>query len=72
MIACISPCAVDLHETISTLQYAAKTRSIQNKLSANVVTAPISIPNPIVLDSNNDEIIIKLTDQVTLLQVSGG
>ena len=89
MIACVSPCDVDLSETINTLQYAAKTRSIQNKAVANIMTAPIPPPsnetprgsrsggvdgssnNNIIIPSSNmnNDIIIKLSDQVSLLQV---
>ena len=36
MLACVSPAEINLHETLSTLQYAARTRSVQNKVVANV------------------------------------
>ena len=39
MIACISPCETNLHETLNTLQYASRAKSIQNKVIANVITA---------------------------------
>lgn len=38
MLACISPAWTNLHETLSTLQYASKAAHIQNKLVANVAT----------------------------------
>lgn len=38
MLACISPAWINLHETLSTLQYASKASHIQNKLVANVAT----------------------------------
>jgi hypothetical protein len=36
MLACVSSAEINLHETLSTLQYAARTRSVQNKVVANV------------------------------------
>lgn len=53
MIACISPCEVDLTETISTLQYAAKTKSIQNRVVANIVAAPPPVSDTLSIPSAN-------------------
>ncbi len=41
MLACISDVELNVHETLSTLQYACRARFIQNRVSANVSsTAP--------------------------------
>jgi hypothetical protein len=40
MLACITPSDASLHETLSTLQYAARARSVQNRITANVMVAP--------------------------------
>lgn len=77
MIACISPCDVDLHETISTLQYAAKTKQIQNRLVANVATVKIPKSVSVLKElSEPDEqqkldgtdVLCKLQDQIKALQ----
>ena len=36
MLACISPAESNLHETLSTLQYANRARAVQNKVTANI------------------------------------
>ena len=36
MLACVSSAEINLHETLSTLQYATRARAVQNKVSANV------------------------------------
>ena len=40
MFACVSKSNADLHETLTTLQYAMRARAVQNKVVANVMTAP--------------------------------
>ena len=40
MIACVSPADADLPETLLTLQYAQRTRNIQNKVTANIIPLP--------------------------------
>ena len=35
MVACISPASFNLEQTINTLRYASRARSIQNKLKLN-------------------------------------
>ena len=63
MIACISPNEADIHESISTLQYAAKTRVIQNKVVANITTIKANDAEIHSLD-----IISHLQNQVKALQ----
>ncbi len=36
ILACISPADINLHETLSTLEYASRARNIQNKVVANI------------------------------------
>jgi kinesin family protein 4/21/27 len=38
MLACISPSESNFHETLSTLQYAARAKGIENKISAHNIT----------------------------------
>lgn len=38
---------VNLHETLSTLQYACRARSIQNKVVANVLSAQDMLEDPL-------------------------
>lgn len=33
MLACVSPSENDMHETLTTLQYAYRARAVQNKVS---------------------------------------
>lgn len=40
MLACVTPADSSFHETVSTLQYAARARMVQNKVVANVTLAP--------------------------------
>lgn len=47
MLACISNMEINLHETLSTLQYACRARSIQNKVVANVVSAQDMLEDPL-------------------------
>lgn len=39
MFACVSKSNADLHETLTTLQYATRARAVQNKVVANVMVA---------------------------------
>ena len=41
MLACVSPSDTNAHETLSTLQYASRTRAVQNQAVANVKSAPV-------------------------------
>ena len=41
MIACISPAVQDHNETLLTLQYATRTKAVQNRVTANVVSVPL-------------------------------
>jgi hypothetical protein len=38
ILACVSSLEIDLHETLSTLQYACRARAINNTVIANVIT----------------------------------
>lgn len=49
ILACISPSELNLHETLSTLQYASRARSVQNKVIANISIAPAML-----LESENE------------------
>lgn len=42
MLACVSKSSADLHETLTTLQYATRARAVQNRVVANVMVAPAS------------------------------
>ena len=44
MLACVSPADINMHETLSTLQYASRARIIQNKAVANVSVGLHSLP----------------------------
>ena len=35
MVACVSPASINLEQTINTLRYASRARSIQNRLKLN-------------------------------------
>lgn len=63
MIACISPSSADIHETMSTLQYASRARSIQNRVTANIVETVVSGPT-------ESEIVLQLKDEIEKLQVN--
>eukprot|EP01035_Chromulina_nebulosa_P019789 gene19789-25730_t len=45
MLACVSQAEENIHETLNTLQYATRARSIQNKVTANISTAPLAVAN---------------------------
>lgn len=51
MLACISPAEINLPETLNTLQYASRARSVQNKVVANISVAPT-----IVIDSDDKDV----------------
>ncbi len=51
MIACVSKSNADLHETLTTLQYALRARSVQNKVVANVMVAPANNFSALMEDS---------------------
>lgn len=61
MLACVSPAEINLHETLSTLQYAARTRSIQNKVVANVQVEVTHVD----VESN---VVINLRSQLNQMQ----
>lgn len=44
MLACISPADINMHETLSTLQYASRARAVHNKAVANVSVGLHSLP----------------------------
>eukprot|EP00602_Paraphysomonas_sp_CaronLab_P010215 CAMPEP_0185018700 /NCGR_PEP_ID=MMETSP1103-20130426/1368_1 /TAXON_ID=36769 /ORGANISM="Paraphysomonas bandaiensis, Strain Caron Lab Isolate" /LENGTH=1198 /DNA_ID=CAMNT_0027548619 /DNA_START=161 /DNA_END=3757 /DNA_ORIENTATION=- len=48
MIACVSPAEGDMHETLTTLQYASRARAVQNKVKANVTVAQVAVEDGIV------------------------
>jgi len=41
-IACVSSSVLNLHETLTTLQYASRAKAIRNKVVANVSVAPVT------------------------------
>lgn len=61
MLACVSAAEINLHETLSTLQYAARTRSVQNKVVANVQVEVSHID----IESN---VVINLRSQLNQMQ----
>ena len=66
MLACVSMSEVHVRETIGTLQYASRTRTIQNKVVANVSEAGSALlSNP---DLENS-IIVALRQQVVSMQL---
>lgn len=69
MLACISPAWINLHETLSTLQYASKASHIQNKLVANVATGlEIDIGDDEVDGDQAEGIVSLLKNQLSVMQ----
>jgi hypothetical protein len=69
MLACISPAWINLHETLSTLQYASKASHIQNKLVANVATGlEIDIGDEEVDGDQAEGIVSLLKNQLSVMQ----
>lgn len=69
MLACISPAWINLHETLSTLQYASKASHIQNKLIANVATGlEIDIGDEEVDGDQAEGIVSLLKNQLSVMQ----
>ena len=60
MFVCISPSESDLHETLTTMQYASRARSVQNKVVANISTTAE--------DVNTVDVVAALHSQVLHLQ----
>lgn len=64
MFACVSKSNADLHETLTTLQYAMRARAVQNKIVANVMLAPANNLSSLMEDS----VVEALRRQLTNLQ----
>ena len=64
ILACISPADINLHETLSTLEYASRARNIQNKVVANVSSKKKKFKNEnTVLNMRN--YLFKMKDSIT-------
>ena len=72
MLACISNMEINIHETLSTVQYACRARAIQNKLIANVMTAQDGMEDPLSMSRGIKELetnlISALRDQLMKLE----
>lgn len=64
MFACVSKSNADLHETLSTLQYATRARAVQNKVVANVMVAVAPASN----SHMEDSVVEALRRQLNTLQ----
>ena len=64
MLACISSSEYDLHETIGTLQYAQRAKSVQNKAVAN-----ISVGNVLQNPELESTIVGALREQIRQMQI---
>ena len=74
MFACVSKSNADLHETLTTLQYATRARAVQNKIVANVMVAPANNLSSLMEDSVVEALRRQLTHLQAQLQTkeSGG
>jgi len=70
MFACVSKSNADLHETLTTLQYAMRARAVQNKIVANVMVAPASNLSSLMEDSVVEALRRQLTHLQAQLQAS--
>lgn len=74
MLACISPSESNFHETLSTLQYAARAKGIENKISAHNITVDIDKFKNNCEDEFTDNvgrefgIVFKLREQIITLE----
>lgn len=67
MVACVSPADSNTEESINTLRYASRARSIQNSAVKNIVEAPLSPRAAAVLRRDNQDLrkrVIQLEAQV--------
>ena len=60
MVACVSPADSNIDETVNTLRYAERTRSIKNAAVRNVVAAPLSPAEAAALRRENQMLRLKL------------
>jgi len=60
MVACISPADTNVDETVNTLRYAERTRSIQNSAVRNVVATPLSPAEAAALRRENQMLKLQL------------
>ncbi len=66
LLACISPAESNLHETLNTLQYAFRAKSIQNKVTANVATGAM-IPSELQTELESN-LVISLRAEIMRMQ----
>lgn len=60
MVACVSPADSNIDETVNTLRYAERTRSIKNAAVRNVVATPLSPAEAAALRRENQMLKLKL------------
>lgn len=66
LLACISPTESNLHETLNTLQYAYRAKSIHNKVTANVATGG-NIP-PELQSELESNLVVSLRAEIVRMQ----
>jgi hypothetical protein len=68
MLACISPAEINLHETLSTLQYASRARAVNNKVVANISTGLALESGDDMGGDQNDGLVNMLRAQIRQMQ----
>ncbi|CAJ1963161.1 unnamed protein product [Cylindrotheca closterium] len=72
MLACVSPADSNTEESVNTLRYASRARSIQNSAVKNVVEAPLSPEAAAVLRKENQDLRKRVIQLESQLRENGG